>query len=248
MTARRSRDQLLDRERRPASPGLAGAAENDDELVLPITERALPAPEPRADPPEEVIVGRRTVGPAVAARPVQTYGQDRKPPAVGELPPQDPKERRAVRQPRELVQPARSLVCVLQGRSHRFGEQPEGALLLGAETPSAEDHGPAPLALSRAYGHRHEALYAVNRLLAAHDLPLAAAPEHEALDRGVPPAGAGVEISLQHGSMPGPVQRGNVRVGAPANRVRRLGRPLKDSLDVKHSERRPEHRDQALRP
>src|SRR5918997_775493 len=54
-TARLLRDHLLDRERRPASSGLTGPAQNDDEFVSPVTERALPTPESRADPPEQIV-------------------------------------------------------------------------------------------------------------------------------------------------------------------------------------------------
>src|SRR5215210_3641799 len=249
LASRLFRDQLLDPERRPASPGLVGPAQNDDELVTPVMECTLPAPESLADSPQKPVPRCKIVGAAVETKPVQAYGQDRKRPTVGELSPKNPIKRRAVRQPRELVQPARSLVHVLQSRGHPLGEQSQGALLLGPEPLASEDHGPPPLTLLRpAYGHRHEALYTVYRLLAAHDLPFAATPQHQALDRGVPPAGTGVEIPLQNRPMVVSAQSGDVRVRSPAYRMGRLSRPLQNAFETQKLQRRPEPRDQALGP
>jgi hypothetical protein len=72
------RDLLLERERDPAGPALARAAEDDDELLVPVAESALPAvPEPLPDPPEEGVALTLPVIPYIVAKPGRVQRQDR---------------------------------------------------------------------------------------------------------------------------------------------------------------------------
>jgi hypothetical protein len=134
---------LLEREGDPAGSALARAAKDDDELFVPVAERALPAvPEPLPDPTEKDAASGGTAIPGVITKPGRVHRQHRERPAGGELLPQNAPQRRAVRQPRKLVEPARGVPGVLQGGGHLPGEELQGPLLLGAVLPAANDHGP----------------------------------------------------------------------------------------------------------
>src|SRR5215204_3189137 len=96
--ARFFRDVLLERECYLAGPRLAGPAEDDDELAVPVVVRALPAVlEPLSDPLEEGFTRSQTVGPMVVLKAFDIHRQDREHPTLGELPPQNMVQRRAVR-------------------------------------------------------------------------------------------------------------------------------------------------------
>src|SRR5829696_6208933 len=88
------RDVLLERAGDPAGPALARAAKDDNELFVPVAERALPAvPQPLSDPAQKNAAG-------TATKPCRMHRQYRKRPAVGELLPQYASQRRPVRQTR----------------------------------------------------------------------------------------------------------------------------------------------------
>src|SRR5215207_2367282 len=241
------RDALLERERRLAGPALYRPANNDYELLVPVAEYALPAvSEPLPDTPEEGAARGHAIGLVVVTKAGQLHRQDRKRPTLRELPAQDAAERRTVRQPRELVKPARGFPGVLQGRAYPPGEEPQGTLLLGAVLAAPDYHRPPLLVFVGAKGHGHEPFYPVDLLLAAHGVALAATLQHETLDRGMPPAGANVEVSLKERAVMVAFERGDVRVRPTCNRVGRLGGPSEHALQAQDLHCRPEPGDQPL--
>src|ERR687898_3045772 len=236
-------DLLLERECRVAGPALVCPAQDDDEHLVPVAKSVLPAVrEPLPDPLEEGITRDQTVVPDDGG----LHRQNSNRPAVGELLAQNAVQRCTVRQPCELVQPARGVSGFFQCGTYSSGEELQDALFLGAVLTAPDDHSPPLLVFARTQGYGHKAIYPMDFLLAAHDFALAATLQHETLNRGVPPTGTDVEIAFQYGLVMVAFQGGDVRVRPATHCVGRLHGPTEDAFQAQDLHNRPELREQPL--